>query len=133
MWFVLHRARSPRRRQRASIPWLRNNLLSDILRRRVGYSSGAPAAATSMIIMVTESTQVSARSARRGRKENRFYALVAPNMDGPPVPVCDDAVYDPDLSRGHVLMEDLSESHDRPPHGLPPTREQAKQDVDCLA
>ena len=112
----------------------RNNRLSDILRLRVGYSGEALAAVpTSLIIKFTKSTQVSARSARRGRKENRFCALVAPNMGDPPVPVCYDAVYDPDMSPGHLLLEDLSESHDRPLHGLPPTREQAEQNVDCLA
>lgn len=108
--------------------------VSDLLRLRVTYSRPAPRSApTSFILKVTRPTAAAVIAARRGWKEHQFYAAVAAAMDEPPVPRCYDAVYDPDLGRAHLLLEDLSASHDRPPHPFPPTARQAEQDVDCLA
>jgi hypothetical protein len=111
----------------------RSKPLSELLRLQVTYSPGAPAAPASLVAKVSKPGPASRRAARRGWKENRFYTLVAPHMADPPVPVCYGAAHDPARGRSHLLIEDLSESHDRPPRGLPPTPEQAGQDVDCLA
>ena len=112
----------------------RSKLMSELLRLHVSYSREAPPSApATLIFKITKPGQASARARRRGWKENRFYVLVAATMDDPPVPRCYSAVHDPKQGRSHLLMEDLSESHDRPPHGLPPTPTQAEQDVDCLA
>ena len=112
----------------------RSKLLSDLLRVSVRYSPDAPPAAPpSLIVKVTKADRVSRRTTRRGWKENRFYVLVAPHMEGAPVPRCYDAAHDPERGLSHLVLEDLSESHDRPPHGLPPTKEQAEQDIECLA
>jgi len=112
----------------------RNKLVSELLRVRVAYSRDAPASApASLIVKVTKPGQESRRATRRGWKENQFYGLIAPHMDDPPVPVCYGTAHDPTRGRSHLLLEDLSESHDRPPRGLPPTPEQAEQDIDCLA
>ncbi len=112
----------------------RNKLISELLRVHVTYSRDALASApASLIVKVTKPGQPSRRAIRRGWKENQFYVLVAAHMDDPPVPVCYGAAHDPTRGRSHLILEDLSESHDRPPRGLPPTPEQAAQDIDCLA
>lgn len=114
-----------------------NKLVSWLLRLRPTYEGEAAATAealpASMILKITKPEQASPRVKRRTWKEHRFYVEVAPAMAGAPIPRCYGAAYDPKGGRAHLLLEDLSESHERPPHGLPPTPAQAAQDIDCLA
>ncbi len=71
-----------------------------------------------------------------GRREVEFYNTVAEHMTAmgtAPVVRCIDARYSPERSCGHVLLDDMSETHSVPPWPLPPLREQGEQAVDALA
>src|SRR5689334_17416721 len=46
-----------------------------------------------------------------GDSEVQYYTTIAAAMPDPPIPFCYHAVYDPHTSRYHLLLQDLTETH----------------------
>jgi hypothetical protein len=65
------------------------------------------------------------------RKEVQFYRTVAPAMDEPPTVRCYDAAYSSETRACHVLLEDVSETHDGCHE--PSCLENCERAIDCLA
>lgn len=104
---------------------------SDLYRLHATYVRGS--AAPSDFILKVSKPGAPARARLRRWKEHEFYARVAPAMRDAPVPAVYDAAYAADSGQAHLLMEDLTASHTRPPAPLPPTLAQAREAIDCLA
>ncbi|HEX6624396.1 MAG TPA: phosphotransferase [Pyrinomonadaceae bacterium] len=62
-----------------------------------------------------------------------FYTSVVPEMPDPPVVRCYDSAYSRSTGRSHLLLEDLSETHQQPSPHLPPTVAESEREVDALA
>jgi hypothetical protein len=100
---------------------------------RVTYSAPSPAPKRLFLKM-------SARpEPEMGGREVEFYSTVARAMLGRvpeaelPFVRCYDAAYSPALSRFHLLLEDLSETHTTPDRTLPPSVVHCEGAVDALA
>lgn len=66
--------------------------------------------------------------------EVRFYTRLAPALAGGPLLRCYDAVFAPEQGRIHLLLEDLSATHEAGEAShLPPTEPRCRQIVDALA
>jgi Phosphotransferase enzyme family len=110
----------------------RGQAFSNLFQLRATYTRNVTAHA-SFMLKVARPAAASAAVNRRQWKEHQFYTQVAPVMDDPPIPRVFAAAYDPATDRSHVLLEDLSASHIRPPTPLPPTPDQLRGNVACLA
>jgi aminoglycoside phosphotransferase (APT) family kinase protein len=66
-------------------------------------------------------------------KEVRFYNALAPLMPRVPTVPCYHAVHNPSTGRGHVLLQDLSQTHFVPPRRYPPDEHVCEQAIDVLA
>lgn len=108
-------------------------IVSHVIRlglRYVGESAGAP---HSIILKMPHSTYAKAL-ANSGRQEVAFYTRVAPNMPLQIVPRCYDGHFDEESQAWHLLLEDLTESHEvAADWPLPPSRDQAMEIVMALA
>jgi len=62
-----------------------------------------------------------------------FYQAVLDESANLPIPRCYDAAWDEASGQLHVLLEDLSQTHDRLEPPIPPAQDRAKQSIDCLA
>lgn len=111
----------------------RDTVVSHIVRiglRYVGESAGAPQA----LILKTANSAFAEKLANAGRHEVAFYTQLAPRTPPGLVPRCFDGHFDQDSSAWHLLIEDLSDSHEiATPWPLPPSREQAAAIVTTLA
>lgn len=65
--------------------------------------------------------------------EVAFFQHVAPRMPGFPTPRCIDAAGSEDGVRWHLLLEDVSDTHEQPPYPVPPTDLQCYSAVETLA
>ena len=110
----------------------RRQAFSDLFRLQATYSRQASAPA-SFILKVARRAAVPSAGERRRWKEYEFYARIGPLMDDPPIPQVFAAAHDRALGCSLLLLEDLSASHVRPPTPLPPTPNQLRGSVDCLA
>ncbi|MGH2617002.1 MAG: aminoglycoside phosphotransferase family protein [Thermomicrobiales bacterium] len=115
-----------------SVTRWRSKTMSDLYRLEATYSQDVIAPA-SFILKVARAHQRSSVANRRRRKEHEFYARVAPAMDDPPVPRPFAAQYTPGNRQSHLLLEDLTATHWSTPAPLPPTPQQLRDEVDCLA
>ena len=106
--------------------------LSDLYLLQVTHSQEIDAPG-SYILKVACKGQASPTARRRRWKEHEFYATVAPVMIDPPVPKPYASVYDAVAQRSHLLLADMTKTHWHPPAPLPPTPEQLRGAVDCLA
>ena len=68
-----------------------------------------------------------------GTHEVALYQFLAPFQDALPVIPCYDAVYDSSQRRYHLLLADLSYSHDQPSWHLTIEEAYVQRTVDCLA
>jgi hypothetical protein len=66
-------------------------------------------------------------------REVGMYRLFADHQHALPVVRCYSAAYDPTTQRYHVLLEDLSATHDQPPWHLDIADHYIQQTIDCLA
>ncbi|BBO09443.1 MULTISPECIES: phosphotransferase [Bradyrhizobium] len=111
----------------------RDTVVSHIVRlglRYVGESGGAP----QTLILKTPHADFAKTLAHGGRHEVAFYAKLAPNMPPGLVPRCFDGQFDEENVSWHLLLEDLTDSHDVAAQWpLPPSREQALAIVTTLA
>ncbi|MGY4283556.1 Ser/Thr protein kinase RdoA (MazF antagonist) [Bradyrhizobium sp. LM2.7] len=111
----------------------RDTIISHIVRlglRYVGESAGAP---QSLILKMAHPSY--ARTlANAGRREVAFYTQLAPKMPPGLVPRCFDGSFDEENETWHLLLEDLTDSHEIASQWpLPPSRDQAMAIVTALA
>ncbi len=111
----------------------RDTVVSHIIRlglRYVGESAGAPQA----LILKTANPAFAQRLANGGRHEVAFYTQLAPRTPPGLVPRCFDGHFDEESHAWHLLIEDLSDSHEIATQWpLPPSRDQATAIVTTLA
>ncbi len=110
----------------------RGKALSDLYRLEAVYTQST-SAPDSFILKVGRAGQISSIAKSRRWKEHEFYTRLVPVMDDPPVPRPYAAAFDPARQRSHLLLEDLTPTHRSPPAPLPPTPDQLRGAVDCLA
>lgn len=111
----------------------RDTVLSHIVRlglRYVGESAGAPQS----LILKTAHSAFAKTLADGGRHEVAFYTQLAPKMAPGLVPRCFDGSFEEESQTWHLLLEDLTDSHEIATQWpLPPAREQATAIVTTLA
>ncbi len=111
----------------------RDTLVSHITRlglRYVGESAGSP----QTLILKTPHANFAKTLAHGGRHEVAFYTKLAPNMPSGLVPRCFDGRFDEEGQSWHLLLEDLTDSHEVGSQWpLPPARAQAMAIVTTLA
>ncbi|MCC6315402.1 MAG: aminoglycoside phosphotransferase family protein [Thermomicrobiales bacterium] len=100
---------------------------------RACYTHDPDTAPRSFVLKLGKAAATNAAARRRRKLEHLYYAAIAPGMADPPSPAVYAVAHDPERGSFHLLMADLTESHDRPPRGLPPTLEQAGASIDALA
>jgi len=98
------------------------------------YSSDAPGASpTRLFLKIPRSGPDIERNARIGESEVRMYRVLASDQRDLPVILCYDAVYDPDKPGYHLLLDDLSATHEQPTWHLTISDFHIMETVDCLA
>lgn len=111
----------------------RDTLVSHITRlglRYVGESDGAPQS----VILKTAHAAYAETLANSGRQEVAFYTQLAPKVPPGLVARCFDGHFDEERGTWHLLLEDLTDSHEiATPWPLPPSREQSMAIVTALA
>ncbi|QOZ80097.1 aminoglycoside phosphotransferase [Bradyrhizobium sp. CCBAU 53351] len=111
----------------------RDTVVSHIVRlglRYVGESTGAPQS----LILKTANSAFAEKLANGGRREVEYYTQLVPNMPPGLVPLCFDGHFDEDSLAWHLLLEDLTDSHDvAAAWPLPPSREQTIAIITTLA
>lgn len=111
----------------------RDTVVSHIVRiglRYVGESAGAPQS----LILKMAHADFAKTLADRGEHEVAFYTQLVPNMPPGLVPRCFDGQFDEESGAWHLLLEDLTDSHELATvPTLPPSRDQAMAIVTTLA
>jgi len=111
----------------------RDTVVSHITRlglRYVGESTGSP----QTLILKTPHVDFARTLANGGRHELDFYTKLAPNMPRGLVPRCFDGRFDEETLNWHLLVEDLTDSHELATvPTLPPSRDQSTAIVSTLA
>ncbi|PDT88590.1 aminoglycoside phosphotransferase [Bradyrhizobium sp. Y36] len=111
----------------------RDTVVSHIIRlglRYVGESAGAPQS----LILKTANADFAEKLANGGRHEVEYYTRLTPSMPPGLVPRCFDGHFDEDSLAWHLLLEDLTDSHEiAAAWPLPPSREQTTAIVSTLA
>ena len=111
----------------------RDTILSHIVRlglRYVGESDGAP---QSLILKIAQATFAKTLP-NAGRHEVAFYTKLAPNMPERLVPRCFDGHFNEESLAWHLLLEDLTDSHEiATAWPLPPSAEQSVSIIRALA
>ncbi len=99
------------------------------------YDSAAPPDAPTRLFLKLprQPDDASNVSSSSGAREVRMYQLLAADQRKLPVVPCYDAVYDRDRRRYHLLLADLSESHDQPAWHLSIADHYVTRTIDCLA
>lgn len=100
----------------------------------VTYSEDAPPGAPSRLFLKLPRPNLAPEStAWAGEKEIQMYQAFLPHQRDLPIIQCYDAIYDPDLRKYHLLLDDLSETHDQPAWHREIAERYITQTVDCLA
>ena len=111
----------------------RDTVVSHIARlglRYVGESAGSP----QTLIFKTPHADFAKTLAEGGRHEVAFYTKLAPKMPRGLTPRCFDGRFDEETLNWHLLLEDLTDSHEVATQWpLPPSREQTSAIVTTLA
>ncbi|UWU76806.1 ecdysteroid 22-kinase family protein [Bradyrhizobium huanghuaihaiense] len=111
----------------------RDTVVSHIVRlglRYVGESTGAPQS----LILKTPNPAFAESLANGGRREVDYYTQLVPKMPRGLVPRCFDGHFDEGGPSWHLLLEDLTDSHDiAMAWPVPPSREQTFAIVTTLA
>jgi hypothetical protein len=106
-----------------------STIVSIVHRIQVIYSEDAPLGSPRQLFLKISKPDTDPDDVRR---EVCFYQSVVPTMSDPAVVRCFDAAFSEESGRGFVLLEDLSETHSRPPWPLPPETVHCEGAVDCL-
>jgi len=88
----------------------RNTILSRIIRLRLSYEGDAAGAPRSLIFKTGLPERLNAEW-RGGRDEVAFYQRIAGAMAAPLTPRCFDAAWDGETNAWHLLLEDLTDTH----------------------
>ncbi len=98
------------------------------------YSPDAPDTAPARLFLkMPRPGTHSERNARVGEPEVRMYQALAGDQRNLPVIPCYDAAYDPERHRYHLLLDDLSATHEQPAWHLTISDRYITETVDCLA
>jgi thiamine kinase-like enzyme len=111
----------------------RDIIVSRIIRLGLRYDGPAPDAPATLILKVAQENFVRTLW-QAGRQEVAFYREIAPQLPTQLVPRCFDSLWDGESHVWHLLLEDLTDTHDiASAWPLPPTAEQAAAIVQTLA
>lgn len=111
----------------------RDTVVSHIVRLGLRYV-GDPGGAPQSLILKTAQAAFSRTPADRGEHEVAFYTQLSPYMPPGLVPRCFDGHFDEASGAWHLLLEDLTDSHELATvPTLPPSRHQATAIVTALA
>jgi hypothetical protein len=100
----------------------------------VHYAPGAPSTAPQHLFLKLPRAGVDLNLiAWVGEREVRLYEAVAPDHRDLPIIPCYDAVYDPEQRAYHLLLADLSATHDQPAWHLTIADHYITQTVEALA
>ena len=112
----------------------RDQLVSRIVRLRLGYEGAAAAAPPSLILKVGLPGDGNDGPFVHGAGEVAFYAKVAPAMPTGLVPRCFDSSWQAETRQWHLLLEDLTDTHEiATPWPLPPDEKLCRRMVQTLA
>ena len=111
----------------------RNQLVSCIVRLRLGYEGAAEAAPRSLILKMPLPGDRNDRPFVQGASEVAFYAKVRRDACGQ-VPRCFDGDWQDETREWHLLLEDLTDTHEiATPWPLPPDEATCRRMVQTLA
>ncbi len=112
----------------------RDQLLSRIVRLRLAYEGAAVKAPRSLILKIGLPGDANDGPFVHGVNEVAFYAKVAPAMPAGLVPRCFDSAWQAETRQWHLLLEDLSDTHEMAtPWPLPPDEKMCGRMVQTLA
>ena len=112
----------------------RDQLVSRIVRLRLGYEGAAAAAPPSLILKVGLPGDGNDGPFVHGAGEVAFYAKVAPAMPTGLVPRCFNSSWQAETRQWHLLLEDLTDTHEiATPWPLPPDEKLCRRMVQTLA
>lgn len=111
----------------------RDTIVSRIVRLGLRYSGGPTGAPASLILKIAHSAFAKSL-ANAGRQEVAFYGQLAPGMPARLVPRCFDGSFDEESLAWHLLLEDLTDTHEvATAWPLPPSAEQSAAVIRALA
>lgn len=99
----------------------------------VTWSANAPQGLPKRLFLKLPRHADFADSPSPGAHEEQMYRRLAPYQAEIPIIPCYDAVYDGEQQRYHLLLADLSETHNQPSWHLQITDRYIEQTIDCLA
>lgn len=112
----------------------RDQLLSRIVRLRLGYEGAAATAPRSLILKIGLPGDANDRPFVLGANEVAFYAKVAPATPAGLVPRCFDSAWHAETRQWHLLLEDLTDTHEIATQWpLPPSESLCRHMVQTLA
>jgi thiamine kinase-like enzyme len=111
----------------------RTMTVSIVSRLEVSYSSEAPPNAPGRLFVKLSNPDFPIEPSDNPPAEIVFYNSIAHAMDDPPVVRCYDAAFSRATGHSHLLLEDLTETHQQPSPYLPPTFAESEREVDTLA
>ena len=112
----------------------RNQLVSCIVRLRLGYEGAAKAAPRSLILKIPLPGDRNDRPFVLGASEVAFYAKVAPAMPAGLVPRCFGSDWQDETREWHLVLEDLTDTHEIATQWpLPPDEATCRRMVQTLA
>lgn len=108
--------------------------MSRIVRLHLAYDGAAETAPRSLILKVARPTDANDGPFVHGVNEVTFYDKIAPAMPARLVPRCFDSSWQPETREWHLLLEDLTDTHEiATPWPLPPSEEPCRRMVQTLA
>ena len=112
----------------------RTQLVSRIVRLRLVYEGAAKAAPRSLILKIPLAGDRNDRPFVQGASEVAYYAKVAPAVPAGLVPRCFDSDWQDETRQWHLLLEDLTDTHEiATPWPLPPDEATCRRMVQTLA
>jgi hypothetical protein len=116
-----------------SVLHARDTVVSHVIRLRLRYVGDAAGAPQTLFLKIPHAAYVKTL-VNAGRHELAFYTQLAPKMPARLVPRCFDGAFDEKSLAWHLLLEDLTDTHQAPTNWpLPPSAEQAVAIVRTLA
>ena len=117
----------------ATVKSSRDTIVSHIIRLGLDYDGPAAEAPRSVILKIAHSDYASTLW-NAGRQEVAFYTEVAPLMSGHLTPRCFEGSWNEETHAWHLLLEDLTDSHQiATAWPLPPTSAQSRSVTRALA
>jgi hypothetical protein len=102
-------------------------------RLEAGWAPGAPPSLPTRLFLKLPRQPDADGIASSGAREIATYQFLAEHQAALPIIPCYDAVYDAQQHRYHLLLADLSQSHDQPRWHLSIDEPYVQRTVDCLA